>query len=215
MEIYQVKNDKRQQEDSGADIARGVADVPLAEVLGVVEQRRPTAEEIREFCTANFGVEFELYTDLDFIGRWWGEESWWEKWYVNTNYAWIDSTIELSERDSAVLTSASRPLQGQSPYVWNFQLGYDDLDRGINMALLYNVFGKRIVDVGTNGAPDIYSQPRPILDFVYSHSFKDNWKFKFRARNLLDAEVELTQGDQTTRSFTVGREYTVALEWSY
>lgn len=163
----------------------------------------------------NLGIEFELYTNLDFIGRWWGEEAWWEKWYINTNYAWIDSTIELSEQDANVLTSASRPLQGQSPYVWNFQVGYDDLDRGINTALLFNIFGERIVDVGTNGAPDIYQQPREVLDFVYSQKFGDRWKFKFRARNLLDPEIEITQGGQTRRSFRVGREFTVALEWSF
>jgi hypothetical protein len=177
------------------------------------------ASQITTFNNAlaaeNFGIEFELYTNLDFIGKWWGEEAWWEKWYINTNYAWIDSEIELSEEDSAVLTSAVRPLQGQSPYVWNFQVGYDDLDRGINAALLYNIFGERIVDVGTNGAPDIYQQPRSILDFVYSQKFADNWKFKFRARNLLNAEVEITQGDKTRRSFEVGREYTAALEWSW
>jgi TonB-dependent receptor len=163
----------------------------------------------------NLGIEFEFYTKLDFIGRWWGEPDWWDKWYINTNFAWIDSTIELSERNSAVQTSDSRPLQGQSPYVWNFQLGYDDLDRGINTALLFNIFGERIVDVGTNGAPDIYQQPRPVLDFVYSQKFKEHWKFKFRARNLLNSEVEITQGDETRRSFTVGREYTAAIEWSF
>ena len=163
----------------------------------------------------NFGLEFELYTNLDFIGRWWGEEDWWAKWYINTNYAWIDSEIQLSERDSQVLTSDNRPLQGQSPYVLNFQVGYDDLDRGINAALLYNEFGERIVDVGTNGAPDIYQQPQPALDFVYSQKFRDHWKVKFRARNLLDSKVELTQGDKTVREFTVGREYTLGVEYSF
>lgn len=163
----------------------------------------------------NLGLEFELYTTLDFIGRWWGESAWWDKWYVNTNYAWIDSTIELSPEDANVLTSASRPLQGQSPYVLNFQVGYDDLDRGINAALLFNVFGERIVDVGTNGAPDIYQQPREALDFVWSQKFGQHWKFKFRARNLLDAPVEITQGGKLRRSYTVGREYTAALEWSF
>lgn len=163
----------------------------------------------------NLGLEFEFYTKLDFIGQWWGNSESWERWYINTNYAWIDSEITLNERNSAVQTSQTRPLQGQSPYVWNFQLGYDDIDHGINAALLYNVFGERIVDVGTNGAPDIYQQPRPILDFVYSQKFKDHWKVKFRARNLLNAEVEITQGDKTRRGFTVGRDYQLSLEWSF
>jgi TonB-dependent receptor len=179
----------------------------------------PSANSITSFDNAktaeNLGVEFELYTDLDFVGRWWGERDWWAKWYINTNYAWIDSTIELSERNSSIQTSSSRPLQGQSPYVWNFQIGYDDLDRGINAALLFNVFGERIVDVGTNGAPDVYQQPREVLDFVYAHKFRDHWKFKFRARNLLDAEVLVLQGDRVKTQFSLGREYTAALEWSY
>ena len=179
----------------------------------------PGAAQITSFDNAktaeNLGLEFEWYFTLDYLGRWWGERDWWGNWYVNTNYAWIDSTIELSERNSAVQTSDSRPLQGQSPYVWNFQLGYDDLDRGINTALLFNMFGERIVDVGINGAPDVYQEPRPVLDFVYAQKFRDHWKLKLRARNLLNAEVEITQGDKTRREFTVGREYQLALEWSW
>jgi len=179
----------------------------------------PGAAQITSFDNAqsaeNLGVEFEFYTDLEFVSRWWGEPEWWSRWYVNSNYAWIDSTITLSEQNSSVQTSDSRPLQGQSPYVLNVQLGYDDLDRGINAALLFNQFGARIVDVGTNGAPDLYEQPRAVLDFVYSQKFGDHWKFKFRARNLLDAEVEITQGDKTRRSFSLGREYTAAIEWSF
>ena len=177
------------------------------------------AAQITSFDNAesadNFGIEFEFYKNFEFVGRWWGNPDWWAKWYINTNYSWIDSEITLSEQNSSVQTSGTRPLQGQSPYVFNLTLGYDDIDRGINAALLYNDFGERIVDVGTNGAPDIYQQPAPALDFVYSQSFREHWKFKFRARNLLNSEVRITQGPETRRLFTVGREYTVAVEWSY
>ena len=121
----------------------------------------------------------------------------------------------MSEDNASVQTSSSRPLQGQSPYVWNFQIGYDNLDRGINAAILYNVFGERIVDVGTKGAPDIYEQPRPQLDFIYSQIIGDHWKIKFKARNLLNPEVELTQGAETRLVFSAGREYSVSLEWRY
>ena len=125
------------------------------------------------------------------------------------------STSEVYGTARFVPITEEHPLQGQSPYVWNFQLGYDDLDRGINTALLFNMFGERIVDVGINGAPDVYQEPRPVLDFVYAQKFRDHWKLKLRARNLLNAEVEITQGDKTRREFTVGREYQLALEWSW
>ncbi len=162
----------------------------------------------------NLGAELELYTDLGFIGEWWGERDSWEKFYINTNYAWIDSEINLSADNAAVQTSSSRPLQGQSPFVWNFQLGYDDLDRGINAALLFNLFGERIVDVGTNGAPDIYEQPRPQLDFVYAHRLNPHWKIKFKASNLLDPDVEITQGPETRIHYTTGREFKLSVEWN-
>lgn len=163
----------------------------------------------------NFGIELELFTDLGLLGRWWGKRDFWERFYVNTNYAWIESDITLTEENSSVQTSPSRPLQGQSPYVWNFQLGYDDLDRGINTSLLYNIFGERIVDVGTNGAPDIYEQPRPQLDFIYSQRVNEHWKVQFKARNLLDPDVEITQGPETRIQFAVGREFSLSMEFNY
>ena len=51
------------------------------------------AEQIRTFNNAeaadNFGIEFELYTDLGMLKRWWGEKEIWEELYVSTNYSWI------------------------------------------------------------------------------------------------------------------------------
>ncbi|MGD9021844.1 MAG: carboxypeptidase regulatory-like domain-containing protein, partial [Lysobacterales bacterium] len=82
----------------------------------------------------NAGVEFELYKTLSFFEERWGWGAIWEKIYINTNFAWIDSEITLADDDSNTQTSNQRPLQGQSPYVWNFQVGYDDEDREINAA---------------------------------------------------------------------------------
>ena len=162
----------------------------------------------------NFGVEFELYKTLGFLDRRWGWGSIWDHLYLSANYAWIDSEITLSEDNAAIQTSDKRPLQGQSPYVLNFQVGYDGEDRRINAALLFNVFGERIVDVGTNGSPDIYEQPRESLDFVYSQSF-GNWKLKAKLTNLLDPDRKLTQGIETTRISRAGREYSIGLEYAF
>ncbi len=162
----------------------------------------------------NFGVEFELYKTLGFVDELWGWGPLWEKFYINTNYAWIDSQITLADKNSDIQTSSQRPLQGQSPYVLNFQVGYDDDDRDIHAALLYNVFGERIVDVGVNGAPDKYEQPRPSLDFVYSQGF-GSWTLKAKLKNLLDPDIELTQGKEINRITRIGRELSLAVEYDF
>jgi len=163
----------------------------------------------------NYGFEIEFYKTFDFLNDWWEWGAIWEKFYVNTNYAWIESEITLDDADSSVQTSDVRPLQGQSPYVWNFQIGYDDPDREINAALLYNVFGRRIVDVGVQGAPDVYEEPRPSLDLVYTQNF-GNWRLRGKLQNILNPEVELAQGEEITRlTQPLGWELSLAVQYTF
>lgn len=100
---------------------------------------------------------------------------------------------EINNKDRGVLTSESRPLARQSPWVVNAQLGYDAPDAGLNLSLLYNVFGARIWAVGTQGNLDIYEQPFDRLDFVASYQFLERFKLQFKAKNLLNALHQATQ----------------------
>ena len=167
------------------------------------------------------GVEFDIYKTLGLLNdRRWANPSWlpdfqWENWYVSANYAYIDSTIELGSAAS-IQTTRERPLQGQSPYVVNLQLGYINPDSGREASLVYNRFGRRISNVGVNGAPDIYEEPFNQLDFVYKQSLPwSGWTFKARAKNLLDPRVEFTQGNGITREYSKGRELNLSLEWKF
>lgn len=188
-------------------------DQPIEQVILASAGARLTTFDNAE-TAENYGFEFEFYKTFDFLDDWWEWGEIWGNFYVNTNYAWIESEITLPE-DSGIQTNASRPLQGQSPYVWNFQLGYDDADREINAALLFNVFGERIVEVGVAGAPDIYEQPRPSLDFVYAQTF-GNWRFKGSLKNILDPERELTQGEAVTRlTRPIGWELGLGVEYTF
>lgn len=167
------------------------------------------------------GVEFDLYKTLGALNDiGWANPSWlpdfqWQNWYVSGNYAWIDSTIELGSAAS-IQTTRERPLQGQSPYVVNLQLGYINPESGRELSLVYNRFGRRISNVGTNGAPDIYEEPFDQLDFVYKQELPwAGWTLKARAKNLLDPNVEFTQGDGITREYRKGRELNLAIEWKW
>lgn len=155
----------------------------------------------------NTGVEIEVYKDFSFIGERFAN------FYVSANYAYIDSEIQLSTDGPSGQTNNTRPLQGQSPYVANVQLGYDNKDQGISASLLFNKFGERISEAGTSGSPDIYEQPFNQVDFVYSHAFSGRWKLSFKAKNLLDDEVVFLQGNEITRTFTRGRGFSLGISY--
>ena len=155
---------------------------------------------------SNRGIELDYFRGLEFLGERWAN------YYTAANYAWIDSEIELGGVND-IQTNDARPMQGQSPYVANLQFGYRRPDNSLEATLLYNVFGKRISQVGVFGAPDIYEQNFHSLDFNLRKQFDPEWTLKLRLRNLLDPKVEFTQGDEITRAFRRGRELGLTLEW--
>ena len=86
--------------------------------------------------------------------------------FVNLTY--INSTVTLaSTSGGGQAVSSSRPLQGQSPYLMNMGLQYDNSKKGISSSLLYNRIGQRLSLVGLNdlGFPDVYERPRDQVDF--------------------------------------------------
>ncbi len=135
--------------------------------------------------------------------------------YAAANASWIYSRIQIPNIPTLIQTSDKRPLQGQSPYVVNAQLGYDNPDLGLSTVLLYNVYGPRISDVGTNRRPDIYEQPFHQLDFVAKKSLKKGFQITLRAKNLIDLPVRFTQGEETTEKYKKGREIGLGLSWTY
>lgn len=171
----------------------------------------------------NQGVEFDLYTHLDPLDDWLDGRRWaqwlrldrldWSNWTIGANYAWIDSEIQLDPAKSGFNTNLVRPLEGQSPYVVNVQLGYASPDGEREATLLYNVSGERIVQVGVDTQPDTYEQPFHQLDFTWKQKLGEDWALRVRLRNLLDPKVEFRQGDRITRAFNKGREIALSLEW--
>ncbi|MCO5113949.1 MAG: TonB-dependent receptor [Bdellovibrionaceae bacterium] len=128
-----------------------------------------------------------------------------------TNVSFIESEIEMSQGNISTQSSDSRPLQGQSPFVFNMQLQYDRPLWGFSATLLYNIIGKRITEVGVNGIPDTYEQSAGQLDFVASKKILDNWTLSIRARNLLDPNVVATQNDEIVRSLKRGRDFALTV----
>ncbi|HEU4901562.1 MAG TPA: TonB-dependent receptor, partial [Flavisolibacter sp.] len=60
--------------------------------------------------------------------------------------------------------AVDRPLQGQSPYLVNVGLQYDLEKAGLTTTALFNQIGRRILFVGNEAIPNIWENPRPLLD---------------------------------------------------
>lgn len=60
--------------------------------------------------------------------------------------------------------AVDRPLQGQSPYLVNLGLQYDLENAGLTTTALFNQIGRRILFVGNEAIPNIWENPRPLLD---------------------------------------------------
>ena len=156
----------------------------------------------------NQGIEWEVYKDLEFLGGI-GED-----FYVQANLSFIDSSVEISEENAGIVTNLSRPLQGQSDWLYNFQVGYEPFT-GTTATLLYHYFGERITEVGIEGAPDLYEQPFGELNFNFIRELNDNWKVQFKGRNLLDERSEITQGGLISTAYDLGRQFSFQVDYTF
>lgn len=158
----------------------------------------------------NQGIEVQVRTGLGRFG------SALTDFFVKLNGAYIDSEVDVP--DNAQQTTKDRELEGQSPYVINFQLGYDNPVRRIESALLFNVADDRINAVGVRGLPDAIEESAPRLDFNYRQVvslFGSEWTVKFRALNLLDPDYEIKRGSITERGYKLGRTVQIGLDYQF
>ncbi|MBN2078019.1 MAG: TonB-dependent receptor [Spirochaetes bacterium] len=126
-------------------------------------------------------------------------------------------------------TNRNRPLQGQSPWIVNTGFEYANNKIGLDVSLLFNIFGPRIVRVGTlrSYVPygDVYEEGFPKLDLMVKQNILEYGHIKFTASNLIDPKVRLTQEIThssylykrkiTTESYRVGRNFSLSYGYSF
>jgi hypothetical protein len=95
-------------------------------------------------------------------------------------------------------TSQNRPLQGQSPWIINAGFEYMNKKIGHSTSLLFNMYGRRIVRVGTRKSTvipwgDVYEEAHPKLDLVIRQKILKYGEFKLTFENLIDPEIKEMQ----------------------
>lgn len=156
----------------------------------------------------NFGVELEVRKRLGTFA------SVLEPWSVFTNATLMRSRIEIGT-DISSQTHPQRAMVGQAPWVVNAGATFAPGEGRSSATLLYNVVGRRIASAGSLPLPDVYEQPRHVLDLSLRLGLSDVLSARMDARNLLDAPYELTQGSVLRESHTTGRSIGLGLSWNW
>ena len=155
----------------------------------------------------NYGLELEARQNLGVLSEDLSNFS------INTNAALISSRVVLPA-DVGIQTSSERPLQGQCPYIVNVSVGYEDPNWGISSAVAYNIFGRRLSEVGNHGVPDVYEQPRGQLDVSFGRTVAEYFKFSVSAKNLLDPDVHYKIGEATYLTYKLGRSFSFGISYN-
>ncbi|MBI4957833.1 MAG: TonB-dependent receptor [Myxococcales bacterium] len=137
-----------------------------------------------------------------------------------SNLTLVHSEVALGAGESAFVTHTSRPLANQAPFVVNVALDWSDDDRGTRARLAYNVAGRSIAQVGTQGLPDVYEQPRHELDLALTQRVVEGLDLRVSATNLALAQVERTQGpvpseDNVISRYRTGATFSIGAGYTY
>ena len=174
----------------------------------------------------NLGLELDIKKDLSFIGL--------RNFSLSLNGALINSRV-LFDKGSR---EKNRPMQGQSPYLVNAGLFYNNEKSQLNISLLYNRIGKRIIGVGrsegTTGSdenarvPDSYEMPRDMIDLTASKKFGRHFELRAGIRDLLAQKVTYSQFadvvydngtrrevKQITRQYKPGRNINISATYKF
>ena len=198
---------------------------PIEKVTEVDQQFRYTYTNAKRAYIQ--GLEFEARKGLSFLS----EKA--KNFSVGINTFFIKSEVTLNDwlyyqlgqfgsTNTQSPTNLSRPLQGQSPYVYNVNLDYKFDEKGDHgISVLFNQFGKRIESVGGLGIPDTYERPVGMIDMVYRLKWKENWNFRIAGRNLNDARIKVVQEDPwngkdtTIASYRLGPTITFSATYNF
>lgn len=153
-----------------------------------------------------YGVEAEWLKDLTFLT---------EGLFTSGNITLSDSEANIDPAFAGNLTNPTKRMTGHSKYVVNLQLNYDSMDGKHSSSLVYNVSGERILAAGIAGRDDAYEQPFNSLDLVYTWYPDFNSNVKFRIKNLLDEQQEVTQSDIIVREIEMGTSFDISYSYSF
>ena len=152
----------------------------------------------------NYGVEVEFRTLLSTLfGN--EENKLLSKMTISANGSYIYSQVKEAPFAGVIKGNIDRPLQGQSPYLFNTSFSYNDADNGWSATISANRVGQRIFIVGSLNEPDTWEQGRTIVDLQVVKSFlKDKLELKLNCRDLLRQDLIFFLDENENKKYNKG-----------
>lgn len=169
-----------------------------------------------------YGIELDIRKNLGFIGM--------RDFLFTLNTAVMKSNVHFEDSSQ----DHDRPMQGQSPYLINGGLFWQQRKGLVSAGVMYNRIGKRIVGLGrvesadgsnfNNNIPDMYEMPRDAIDVTLGVKLSKVFDLKGAARDILaqkvvymqeprfmDAAGKIHKRKQYPRSYKPGRSFSLTL----
>jgi hypothetical protein len=181
---------------------------------------------VNSIDATDYGAEIELRKSFSNLTGMSGMAEFVKKFTLTANFSYIYGEVR---KDDDYVRDKVRALFGQSPYVLNAGLYYQDDIKGWSGSLLFNMIGPRIVIVGTPTIPNVYELTRSLLDFTIARRLGEHLSLKFGAKNLLnepviyrqsfdvilDGETNTVERQQDIRRWTPGRSYYFTISYVF
>ncbi|MFN0031473.1 MAG: carboxypeptidase regulatory-like domain-containing protein [Flavobacteriales bacterium] len=145
---------------------------------------------------------------------------------VVANASLIESEIQLTKEDLETGLNTKRAMMGQSPYIVNAGVYYQNDSIGLQISAMYNVIGPRISIVGIPGNPEVYEMQRHLIDISITKTICENFSLRAGVQDLLNQDFIFLQdansdqvlsktNDQRLRYFNRGSYFSFALQYKF
>jgi TonB-dependent receptor len=165
-----------------------------------------------------YGLEVEATKRLGFLADWLRYVQ------VGGNLTLTQSAIQRSDEEIDAIEaydedpSTTRQLQGQSPYIVNLNLGYENPETGTSINVFYNRFGDRLETVTRSGI-DIFERGRNTVDVLAAQEVLNGVNLKASVKNVLNEPEVLAQDflgvEYVNDRIPLGRSISVGVSYSF
>ncbi|MBN2757098.1 MAG: TonB-dependent receptor [Bacteroidales bacterium] len=199
--------------DNGQIISISIFSKYFTKPIELVDDPRANNPELHYVNAENsflYGVELELRKSLDFISL--------KDFMFGSNFTILKSQVKyVDDYGSTAELVVNRPMYGQSPWVVNMFLNYNNENIGLNSNLGFNVDGPKLSVVTKGETPDVYQQPVAALNYNIAKEFGKHFIIKLSVDNILNSENKKTytydDKEYVFQSFSLGRTYSFSIKY--